>query len=1405
MGGEGAAVASQFNALAVTIGSDIFAAQPLSPRVLAHELHHVTQWQQGRTGLVDNPGGLRRANRDDPLEREARSGQFGQARSQATVFAWDDPNDGFVRPGPEELEEAIGISQPGVIRPYQAVEILQSNQSTMRALKERVGSQFFPKLHSTLRAHGLWPRVRPYVEDVLTLGERILTYSSGVSVDEDGLYRLLERVSPVEARGYMQQQGGYGDESTWTSVQGALRETLAGWTDSRDEYERAIGILQDRAGLAPSSGDLGDQAYSQARVDIAFERMRQGFEGGWISSTPSRALLAAAELSAPERQALLPRVQLQTMWGLHHIDGWNALQRVLGIQSDGFALRYALHRSIQLDGDGIDALGLERAVRHGARLLSDTPSDGQAIQAQLHEPVFLAALAGRADWRHQMEALGVPAATRLGFEIRKAESTAALLDALSRYDQADRVALMFDDALARQIRVLETSSDAQAEALAALLPTVCEVPSEDRATPVARRAAWQMLRSYEQGNRARIFAVLRMLPEQDRVSLPRSASYSEMGRRMRSRPITQSDDSLFFDQLDDVVRGERQGGIEALRFGTEFQVIHSNHIIGVQDPRVLEEYLGEEYAGRHAVVRQAFVDFNNVPESEWPTLSQERRLALADYASWRPILSPEGDRDETRMLDVLFDAPQLVEGAAGPANPAMEADYLYHRLMGRAGVRSSVDLVNDWSGAALDEATERFRLRYDQVRLGGVTQAELADLYLLYQQAMRRTTEHLDASEGAAATVASVVGAAVGVAVVTVFSGGTLGPVAIAALAGTLGGTAAMGAGAAVRAENTSETLATDFGSGFVEGALAAALEPLLAGSAIIRGSGALTAGAAGRMGMGAGARAGLARGTQVAVSSVIEGAVGGAVSELYLTASDEATWNGAVTEVLARLLSAVGRGAAFGGVGGLVGAGVVGGLGAAWGQMAGRHGASAVRETVAAFDDLALGGVERLGRLSDEHVEALFQARRMALAGDGDGATALIVANDLVPTSQVDELLETIVTRRRAIEEAAAQAGRPIDSPALAQRFGLDEVVVDPRLGSAIEIHYGLSLDGSLRLQLRVGDMADMGDALLHGDAIAALRAWGEETRSIRGLFERVRAWARGGTLSNADEVVLELQKHARMIEARERALAGLAPDSVGARRIRDEIEGLRAAADEFEIRLRGMGTPEGVIASGRGAPDHAAQIDAAFDLDEAVVDFGQAPSGYHFSGDPPGLRRRPGNVARGYPEIHVRRLPSPPRYIVGEVTGPGEHLVGRSSASGLALDRVPTVDGFPDWYRGLTTAEFAEVWADPYMRDFIESRLRHPGGFHEWYMVSRADRFHEWGVPVEEIWSFRSRIDRLEWIDPNTGVRGRHGADGSGTFHRELSDLIDRAGSLEELNASLVGLGHRWSIPNIPTPIRR
>ncbi|MCO7201890.1 hypothetical protein NH462_22765, partial [Pseudoalteromonas sp. OANN1] len=119
-----------------------------------------------------------------------------------------------------------------------------------------------------------------------------------------------------------------------------------------------------------------------------------------------------------------------------------------------------------------------------------------------------------------------------------------------------------------------------------------------------------------------------------------------------------------------------------------------------------------------------------------------------------------------------------------------------------------------------------------------------------------------------------------------------------------------------------------------------------------------------------------------------------------------------------------------------------------------------------------------------------------------------------------------------------------------------------------------------------------------------------------------------------------------------------------------------------------------------------------------------------------------------------------------------------------------------FNKWFDSLTPEQFEILWENKDIRDTIEARIRRPGGYHEWYMVARTPKFKAWGINMDEIKRFRSEINELKWVSPIDGRSGMHGKSGSGTFHKELLELIDNSKNLSTFNTRLDVLIKRWKI---------
>ena len=75
---------------------------------------------------------------------------------------------------------------------------------------------------------------------------------------------------------------------------------------------------------------------------------------------------------------------------------------------------------------------------------------------------------------------------------------------------------------------------------------------------------------------------------------------------------------------------------------------------------------------------------------------------------------------------------------------------------------------------------------------------------------------------------------------------------------------------------------------------------------------------------------------------------------------------------------------------------------------------------------------------------------------------------------------------------------------------------------------------------------------------------------------------------------------------------------------------------------------------------------------------------------------------------------------------------------ASGAVDDiTIPSVrnNEFNKWFDNLTSKQLDEVWKNPEIRKKIEDRIRRPGGYHEWHLVSITPSFKKWGVSMDDI----------------------------------------------------------------------
>ncbi|MED3824890.1 hypothetical protein P4561_14415 [Priestia flexa] len=134
---------------------------------------------------------------------------------------------------------------------------------------------------------------------------------------------------------------------------------------------------------------------------------------------------------------------------------------------------------------------------------------------------------------------------------------------------------------------------------------------------------------------------------------------------------------------------------------------------------------------------------------------------------------------------------------------------------------------------------------------------------------------------------------------------------------------------------------------------------------------------------------------------------------------------------------------------------------------------------------------------------------------------------------------------------------------------------------------------------------------------------------------------------------------------------------------------------------------------------------------------------------------------------------------------------------------ETMPGSKDFTKWFNELSIDEFELAWSTPKLRTIIESRIRYPGGYHEWHLVSRAPIFKRWGVTAEDIAEMRTLTKDVEFVNPV----GRHGFDGSGKAHRELLDLIDHSLDYETFKRKLRNWAHyrlKGGIDSLPEGLR-
>lgn len=356
-------------------------------------------------------------------------------------------------------------------------------------------------------------------------------------------------------------------------------------------------------------------------------------------------------------------------------------------------------------------------------------------------------------------------------------------------------------------------------------------------------------------------------------------------------------------------------------------------------------------------------------------------LSLAHFQDLeRRMQARFGTDDVQRFLDDILGPPQPADLQTAQGR-AMAVDIMAARVQDKQALQGSLGDAFTETDETADMASAMFMAYHRQLKEDGeVSVEDVAVLGHLSQQYEGRYDEYvatLDAVANIAGTVAAI---AVGI-LVTVLSGGTAGPVVGSLLAkyavtGAVAGAIAKVGTAELLAGDHYEATGAEGGRDALAGAADGAMAVLGAGlshrftsmiglnrqalaAEMTAGVLQSTRGASSYMG-----RRMLAGGLEAS----IDGFLGGAVGELVLKASDKATWDAGVWDVITNLGLAMLKG-------GLIGAGTGAVLG---GSIDGVGAAASTRRVNQRAADLA-GHLDeaRVSRLSFEQIDGITAAER--------------------------------------------------------------------------------------------------------------------------------------------------------------------------------------------------------------------------------------------------------------------------------------------------------------------------------------------------------------------------------------------------------------------------------------------
>lgn len=802
-----------------------------------------------------------------------------------------------------------------------------------------------------------------------------------------------------------------------------------------------------------------------------------------------------------------------------------------------------------------------------------------ALERQLHEAGLVHALyfASPDAGAETLGALGLPPHRIAELTVNRVSNFAELLAWMRNIPAARR--LEVTQSLWYQAKVTQVLGINPSPSLLEVLCAAIYEDNPDLADSEVGRDMQALLTAYDieqrftAGDRVAVWTALSRMSEERRTRLaahPRMRAWLD---RLARGNVTQMAEA---DELRRALAGgaDMQLRYDALRLSGRTGRI----TVEIADPRAFIQLVNNDPAVQGQVRRGIVVARRRVAHPAESFTPEDLRCADLYEALEAAIARIDDPAMDEALRNAAFGEVALA-GAGGPQTPTSEADFMHFRLEDRVGrLRTTGSRIRDswaWEGTTVDQAVTEFRMLYERLREGGVGQGELAQLADLYYRAMNAIDVFAPSNRSFASSAAMMAAAVAGVVVVTVASGGTLGPVAIGALASFAGAAAAGVTGYAIRGESSTADVLTDVSTGAVEGAVAVASAGLAArivhGAALGR-----PAGQAVRLASGNSVRAATGGAGAAVAEAVIDGAIGGASGELFQTAIDENTWNRGVASAFASLLAALARGAAFGAGGGLIG----GAIGLAVRRVIGRLGAGEAQELGRLLQQADIPNADRL---SAETLEAISAADRLARAGDIDGAQTALRGVSGLGADDIRALESAM--RRMHIVRAALDVGE-VDASRFASRITeVDEAdflrrASDPNAHAVVrfeggephvyvrrgsppsavreEIEHLLQWHTDPVMRARMAEVAGVTDEAWSGMAAAERVRLGRESLIVeadaqRRILARVEGRARGGDAlaeaewMAADEALFELNRRIRELEA-----AMARPDSINLRALR-------------------------------------------------------------------------------------------------------------------------------------------------------------------------------------------------------------------------------------------------------------